>query len=173
MLWTGAEVASKTQRLLVVLAVAGMLGCSLNVFAYYLLANGRSRSNALISLVTAAVTLATSAIALPISDGRRRAGAPASACSRRSPSPWSCCGKAFRSTGMWSRVAHFVLLPLANRHRDGARVALFRWATVVRAPPHWWLVGVSYAWRPVSFLSSLSRFRGWARTVRCAGGIWA
>ena len=63
--WTGKEVAIETQGLLVVLAVAGMLGCASNVFAYYLLANGRSRSTALIAMATAVVTLATSAVALP------------------------------------------------------------------------------------------------------------
>ena len=36
--WTGKEVAVETEGLLVVLAVAGMLGCASNVFAYYLLA---------------------------------------------------------------------------------------------------------------------------------------
>ena len=63
--WTGKEVAVETEGLLVVLAVAGMLGCASNVFGYYLLASGRSRSNALIALVTAVVTITTSAIALP------------------------------------------------------------------------------------------------------------
>ena len=64
-LWTGAEVAAEAQRVLVILSIAGILGSSSNVFAFYLLAQGRSSSNALISLLTGVFTLATSAIALP------------------------------------------------------------------------------------------------------------
>ena len=47
-LWTGAEVAAEAQRVLVILSIAGILGSSSNVFAFYLLAQGRSSSNALI-----------------------------------------------------------------------------------------------------------------------------
>ena len=64
-LWTGAEVAAQAERVLVVLSIAGMLGCTTNAFAFYLLAIGRTRSNAIISFVTAAFTLLTSAVALP------------------------------------------------------------------------------------------------------------
>ena len=56
--------SNKSRTFLVVLSIAGMLGCSANVFAFYLLASGRSRSNALISFVTAVITLITSAAAL-------------------------------------------------------------------------------------------------------------
>ena len=143
-LWTGAEVAAEAQRVLVVLSIAGMLGCSANVFAFYLLANGRSRSNALISFVTAVFTLATSAVALPYF-GWQAAG-------------WSACigmmaqivttiillRQSFSLAGMWSRVAHFVLLPLGMgivtalvlRHSINDR--LFDQA------PHWWYVGGLY-----------------------------
>ena len=65
-LWTGAEVAAEAQRVLVILSIAGILGSSSNVFAFYLLAQGRSSSNALISLLTGVFTLATSAIALAL-----------------------------------------------------------------------------------------------------------
>ena len=65
-LWTGAEVAAEAQRVLVILSIAGILGSSTNVFAFYLLAQGRSSSNALIALLTGVFTLATSAIALPL-----------------------------------------------------------------------------------------------------------
>jgi len=64
-LWTGAEVAAEAQRVLVVLSIAGMLGSTANVFGFFLLAQGWSRSYALIALLTAVFTLATSAIALP------------------------------------------------------------------------------------------------------------
>jgi O-antigen/teichoic acid export membrane protein len=143
-LWTGAEVAAEAQRVLVVLSIAGMLGCSANVFTFYLLANGRSRSNALISFVTAVFTLATSAVALPYF-GWQAAG-------------WSACvgmmaqiattiillRQSFSLAGMWSRVAHFVLLPLAT----GIVTALVLRHSVNDGlsdqAPHWWYVGGLY-----------------------------
>ena len=142
--WTGKEVAIETQGLLVVLATAGMLGCASNVFGYYLLANGRSRSNALISLVTALVTLATSAIALPIL-GWQAAG-------------WSAClgmiaqivvtmvllRQSFSLVGMWPRVAHFVLLPLGTGIMTALALRYFVGERLFDQPPHWWFVGVSY-----------------------------
>ncbi len=113
-LWTGAEVATEAQQVLVVLSIAGMLGCTTNAFAFYLLASGQSRSNALITLVTAVFTLATSAVALPYF-GWQAAG-------------WSACvgmvaqivttiillRQNFSLTDIWLRVAHFVLQPLAT-----------------------------------------------------------
>ena len=87
----------------VVLAVAGMLGRASNVFAYYLLANGRSRSNAVIALVTAVDECSLRALSRRRTlDGRRRAGAPVSALSRRSSLRWSCYGKAsaWRACGL-------------------------------------------------------------------------
>ena len=142
--WTGREVAIETQGLLVVLAVAGMLGCASNVFAYYLLANGRSRSNALIALVTAVVTLATSAVALPYF-GWKAAG-------------WSAClgmiaqivatmvllRQSFSLTDMWPRVAHFVLLPLGTGIVTAIALRYFVAERLFDHVPHWWFVGLSY-----------------------------
>jgi O-antigen/teichoic acid export membrane protein len=142
--WTGKEVAIETQWLLVVLAVAGMLGCASNVFGYYLLANGRSRSNAIIALVTAVVTLATSALALPYF-GWQAAG-------------WSAClgmiaqigvtmvllQQSFRLVGMWPRVAHFVLLPLATGIMTAIALRYFAGERLFVQAPHWWFVGISY-----------------------------
>ncbi|NOJ50685.1 oligosaccharide flippase family protein [Bradyrhizobium sp. WSM 1744] len=143
-LWAGREVGDQAEQLLVVLAVAGMLGCSANVFASYLVASGRSRSNALISLVTAVFTLATSAVALPYF-GWRAAG-------------WSSCigmiaqiivtmillRQSFGLIGLWSRVAHFVLLPLGA----GIVIALgLRYCAagfISELIPFWWYVGVAY-----------------------------
>ena len=143
-LWTGAEVAAEVPA-----GTSGALdrrntGMQRNVFGFYLLANGRSRSNALIAFVTAVFTLATSAVALPYF-GWQAAG-------------WSACigmiaqivttiillRQSFSLAGMWSRVAHFVLLPLAMgivtalvlRHSINDR--LFDQA------PHWWYVGGLY-----------------------------
>ena len=142
--WTGAEVADAAQHLLVVLSIAGILGCGGNVFAFYLLAHGRSRSNALIAGVTAAVTLATSVLTLP-TFGWVAAG-------------WSACAgmaaqlviilalvrRTFARAGVWSRVAHFVVVPLAA----GIAVALLLRQVVngatVCANPHWWCVGALY-----------------------------
>ncbi|MCK1277542.1 polysaccharide biosynthesis protein [Bradyrhizobium sp. 61] len=140
--WTGAEVAAEAARVLVVLAIAGILGSSANVFGFYLLAQARSRSNALIALVTGVVTLVTSAIVLP-SFGWQAAG-------------WSACAgmiaqittivvllrRSFDLPGIWSRVVHCVLMPLgigiatALALRYGLDRALFQLA------PSWWSVGV-------------------------------
>jgi O-antigen/teichoic acid export membrane protein len=111
-LWTGAEVAAEGQRVLIVLALAGILGSGTNVFTFYLLANGRTRTNAVISAVTALFTLATSAIVLPY------VGWPAAG--------WSSCAgalaqivamtlllrRSFDLPDMWPRVWHFVLMPI-------------------------------------------------------------
>ena len=125
----------ETQGLLVVLAVAGMLGCASNVFAYYLLANGRSRSNAMIALVTAVVTLTTSALALPYF-GWQAAG-------------WSAClamvaqiivtmvllRQSFRVADVWPRVVHFVLLPLGTGIVTAIALRYLVAAAIIRANP--------------------------------------
>ena len=143
-IWTGKDVALETQGLLVVLAVAGMLGCASNVFVYYLLANGRSRATALTAMVTAAVTLATSAVALPHL-GWEAAG-------------WSAClgmiaqiavtmsllRQSFAVAGMWPRVAHFVLLPLATGIVTAVALRCFVGERLFDQAPHWWFVAVSY-----------------------------
>jgi len=142
--WTGKEVAIETQGLLVVLAVAGMLGCASNVFAYYLLANGRSRSNASIAIVTAGVTLATSALTLPYL-GWHAAG-------------WSAClgmmaqivvtlallRQSFRQSDMWPRVVHFVLQPLGTGIVTAIALRFFVAERLFEQVPHWWFIGVSY-----------------------------
>ncbi|KYG24593.1 hypothetical protein SE92_33705 [Bradyrhizobium sp. AT1] len=111
-LWAGPELASGARHVLIVLSIGGMLGCSVNVFAFFLLAQGRSKSTALISLVTAFFTLATSALALPYF-GWSAAG-------------WSSCigvvaqnvatalllKSTFRRVSIWSRFAHLVASPL-------------------------------------------------------------
>jgi O-antigen/teichoic acid export membrane protein len=142
--WTGREVAVETEALLVVLAVAGMLGCASNVFAYYLLAQSRSRSTALIALTTVVVTLGTSAVALP-NFGWQAAG-------------WSAClgmiaqvvvtmsllRQSFGLTAMWPRVAHFVLLPLATGIVTAITLRYFVAERLFDQAPHWWLVGAAY-----------------------------
>ena len=143
-LWTGAEVAAEAQHVLVILSIAGILGSSSNVFAFYLLAQGRSSSNALISLLTGVFTLATSAIALPYF-GWQAAG-------------WSACigmiaqmatvvillRRHFSLAGMWARLIHFVLMPIGV----GIATALalrygFRSAQLDQAIG-WWYVGGLY-----------------------------
>jgi O-antigen/teichoic acid export membrane protein len=142
--WTGAEVAMETQGLLVVLAVAGILGCASNVFAYYLLANGRSRSYAMIAVVTAVVTLVTSATALPYF-GWQAAG-------------WSAClamfaqiivttvlvRQSFKVTDVWPRVAHFVFLPLGTGILTAMALRYLFGQRLSDQTPHWWFVGAAY-----------------------------
>lgn len=156
-LWTGAEVAAEAQNVLVILSIAGILGSSTNVFAFYLLAQGRSNSNALISLVTGVFTLATSAIALPYF-GWQAAG-------------WSaCCGmiaqmittvmllrRRFSLTGMWSRLIHFVLMPLGA----GIATALalrygFRAAQLDQALGWWYVVGVYLLAAGIVFVAAVA-----------------
>jgi O-antigen/teichoic acid export membrane protein len=142
--WTGAEVAAEAQGLLVVVCIAGMLGCSGNVFAFFLLANGRSRSTALISLVTAVSTLLTSAVALPLF------GWPAAGFS-------SCIGmiaqmvitmillrRSFDVADMWSRAGHLVLLPLAMGIATALALRYVAGNQLFDQAPRWWFVGGSY-----------------------------
>jgi O-antigen/teichoic acid export membrane protein len=142
--WAGKQVAIETQGLLVVLAAAGMLGCTSNVFAYYLLASGRSRSSAMIALATAIVTVATSAVALPYF-GWQAAG-------------WSAClgmiaqifvtmtllRQSFSLEDMWPRMAHFVLLPLATGIVTAIVLRYFAGARLFDQTPQWWFVGIAY-----------------------------
>lgn len=143
--WTGAEVAAEAQLVLVMLSISGILGSCANVFAFYLLSQGRSSSNALISLMTGIFTLATSAVALP-AFGWQAAG-------------WSTCvgmtaqmlttvvllQRTFKLQGLWSRVLHFVLVPLGV----GIAVALLLRACYSHAAidqaPSWWYVVSLYA----------------------------
>ncbi len=142
-LWTGAEVAAEAQRLLVILSIAGMLGSSANVFAFYLLAEGRSQSNALISMMTGVVTLATSAAVLPYF-GWQAAG-------------WSACfgmiaqmattvvllRRGFNLAGMWSRVVHLVLMPLCVGIATALAIRyLVRDMQFDRAPAWWYVVAL-------------------------------
>ena len=143
-LWTGAEVAAEAQRVLVVLSIAGMLGCTTNAFAFYLLASGRPRSNALISFVTAVFTLTTSAMALPYF-GWQAAG-------------WSTCigmvaqivtttillRRGFSHAGLWSQVAHFVWLPLGSGIVTALVLRHFINDRLFDQAPHWWDVGGLY-----------------------------
>jgi O-antigen/teichoic acid export membrane protein len=142
--WTGREVAVVTQGLLVVLAIAGILGCASNVFAYYLLAAGRSRSNASIAIVTAIATVAASAVALPYL-GWSGAG-------------WSACfgmiaqitltallmRQSFNLENMWPRVAHFVLQPLATGIVTAIVLRYFLSDWLFEHTASWWFVGLSY-----------------------------
>lgn len=139
-LWTGPEVAAEAAQVLVLLSIAGTLGSSANVFAFYLMAEGRSRSNAFIAVITGVVTLVTSAIALP-RFGWHAAG-------------WSACTGMiaqvatvvfllrinFNLMDIWLRVIHCILTPLGV----GIATALAVRYGLDRAPfqpvPSWWSV---------------------------------
>jgi O-antigen/teichoic acid export membrane protein len=143
-LWTNAEVAAQGERVLVTLALAGILGCGTNVFSFYLLGSGKTRANALISLVTAITITITSALALPLF-GWQAAG-------------WSACAGmaaqmivvvvlmrcSFSLPDAPSRIVHFVLAPLlagalaAMALRHGL-TGLFN-----SDAPAWWLVAGGY-----------------------------
>jgi O-antigen/teichoic acid export membrane protein len=143
--WTGIDVAIETQGLLVILAVAGTLGCTANVFGYYLLANGQSRDLASIAITTAAATLATSAVLLPLF-GWKAAG-------------WSaCCGmlaqfgvtmmllrRNIQAANIASRVVHLVLQPLATGIVAAIGLRYLLAERLFDMPPRWWFVGIAYA----------------------------
>jgi O-antigen/teichoic acid export membrane protein len=141
--WTGAEVAAQGERVLVTLSIAGILGSNANVFAFYLLAQGRSRSNAVIALATGVATLAVSAVALPFF-GWQGAG-------------WSAClgmiaqmvttlfllRTSFSLAGMSSRLANFVLMPLGVGIITALALRYGLRDTFGHAPT-WWHVGSIY-----------------------------
>jgi O-antigen/teichoic acid export membrane protein len=142
--WTGKEVAVQTEGLLVILAVAGMLGCASNVFGYYLLASGRSHSNALIALVTAVVTIATSAIALP-AFGWRAAGL--SACLGMVAQIFITMVLLRRIVGLigvWPRILHLVLLPLVTGIIMGIALRAIVPARQLDQASAWWFVALGY-----------------------------
>jgi O-antigen/teichoic acid export membrane protein len=142
--WTGREVAVETQGLLVVLSSAGILGCASNVFAYYLLADGRSRTIASIALVTAIATVSASAVALPVF-GWRGAG-------------WSACfgmvaqitlttilmRRIFNLEDIWHRLAHFVFQPLATGIVSAIALRHFVSDRLFAQATNWWVVGLCY-----------------------------
>jgi O-antigen/teichoic acid export membrane protein len=112
-LWTNADVASEGEHVLVVLALAGIVGSGTNVFALYLLSSGRTRANAVISLVTAVTILMTSALVLPVF-GWQAAGwsSFAGMVAQMIVMVW-LMRSSFNLRDAGSRIVHFVLVPLA------------------------------------------------------------
>jgi O-antigen/teichoic acid export membrane protein len=143
-LWTGAEVAGEAQRVLVVLSIAGMLGCSANVFAFYLLANGRSRSNALISFVTAVFTLTTSAVALPYFGWQAAGWSTCIGMAAQTVTTTILLRQSFSHAGIWSQIAHFVWLPLGLGIVTALALRHFMTVSLLDQDPHWWSLGALY-----------------------------
>jgi O-antigen/teichoic acid export membrane protein len=143
-LWTGAEVATEAQHLLVVLSAAGIMGCNVNVFAFYLLANGRSHSNALISLVTAVSTLAASAVALRYFGWQGAGWGSFIGVTAQIVITMTLLRQSFALADMWSRVAHFVLLPLATGIATALVLRYLAGDWLFDVAPRWWYVGGSY-----------------------------
>jgi O-antigen/teichoic acid export membrane protein len=143
-LWTGEEVAAQAQRLLVVLSIAGMMGCTANVFVFYLLANGRSRATALISLTTAVFTLATSAVALPYFGWQAAGWSSLVGMGAQIAITMFLLRQSFDLAGMWSRVGHFVLMPLGTGIATALVLRYCAGDRLFDVAPHWWYVGGSY-----------------------------
>ena len=163
-LWTGAEVAAQAQRVLVVLSIAGMLGCTTNAFAFYLLAVGRTRSNALISSVTALFTLATSAVAFPYFGWQAAGWSACTGMVAQSVTSTFLLRRSFSQAGMWSQVAHFVWLPSVTGIVAALALRHFIGDGLFAQYPHWWYVLSLYCLAVASSSSSLSRFA--SRTLR-------
>jgi O-antigen/teichoic acid export membrane protein len=64
-LWIDAPSAAQSADVLRVLAAGGLVGCASNVFAFFALGTGRTRHLALLSVTTAAVSIAASMLLLP------------------------------------------------------------------------------------------------------------
>jgi O-antigen/teichoic acid export membrane protein len=143
-LWTGAEVAAQAQRVLVLLSIAGIMGCSVNVFGFYLLASGRSRSIALISLMTAVFTLPTSAVVLPWFGWQAAGWSSLVGMAAQIATTVVLLRKSFNIEGMWSRVAHFVLLPLGTGIVTALALRYLAGDQLFDVAPRWWYVGGSY-----------------------------
>jgi O-antigen/teichoic acid export membrane protein len=152
-LWTGPEVAAEGQRVLIVLALAGILGSGTNVFTFYLLANGRTGTNAAISLVTALSTLGTSAVALPY------VGWPAAG--------WSSCAgglaqivvmtlllrRSFNLPDIWLRVWHFVLMPIGVGMAGAVLLRVWITGYGFGQSVVWWQVAGWYAFSAAAILA--------------------
>lgn len=65
-LWMGAEVAEKGTPVLQALTIGGTLGCAMNASYFFLLGTAKTRSLALVSLVTGLVTISVAWVVLPI-----------------------------------------------------------------------------------------------------------
>jgi O-antigen/teichoic acid export membrane protein len=143
-LWTGAEVAAEAQQVLVVLSISGIMGCAVNVFSFYLLAHGRSRSIALISWVTAVFTLAASAVVLPWFGWQAAGWSSLVGMSAQITITLILLRQSFDLADLWSRVAHFVLMPLGTGIVTALTLRYLAGDRLSDAAPLWWHVGGSY-----------------------------
>lgn len=155
--WTGAEVAAEAELVLVVLAISGILGSSANVFAFYLLSQGRSSSNALISLMTGIFTLATSAIALPYFGWQAAGWSSSVGMVAQMITTVVLLRRTFKLPGLWSRMLHFVLIPLAV----GIAVALvlrvqFGHAVFDHTPSWWYVISFYVASAAAIFVAAVA-----------------
>jgi len=143
-LWTGPRVASEAELTLVMLSVAGILGCGVNALMFYLLAEGRSRANATIAFVTAVVTLATSALVLPAFGWQAAGWSACAGMLAQIVTVFALLGRTFDRAAGWPRIFHFVLQPLLT----GIAAALVLRHVVNALIPGsvlpWWLVGGLY-----------------------------
>lgn len=110
--WTNADVAAEGEQVLVVLALAGILGSGSNVFAFYLLGSGNTRANALISLVTAVAIVTTSALVLPVYGWKAAGWSSLVGMAVQMVVMTILMWRSFNLRGASSRIAHFVLIPL-------------------------------------------------------------
>jgi O-antigen/teichoic acid export membrane protein len=143
-LWTGAEVADEAQRVLVVLSISAIMGCSVNVFSFYLFANGRSRSLALISLVTAVFTLATSAVVLPWFGWRAAGWSSLVGAAAQTVTTAILLRQSFDLADMWSRITHFIVLPLGAGIATALALRYLAGNQLFDVALRWWYVGGSY-----------------------------
>jgi O-antigen/teichoic acid export membrane protein len=143
-LWTGPRVAAEAERTLVTLSVAGILGCGANAFMFYLLAEGRSRANAIIAFVTATFTLLTSVLVLPTFGWQAAGWSACVGMLAQIVTVFSLLSRSLDQARDRSRVFHFVAQPLLTAIVTALVLRYLVSAFVSSSVPPWWMVGALY-----------------------------
>jgi O-antigen/teichoic acid export membrane protein len=140
-LWTGAAIAVEAERVLVILTLAGIVGSGTNVFAYFLLATGGTKSNAALSLITAVATIATSVIALPLFGWSAAGWSSLAGMLAQLLAMVILLMQRFEFADAWQRILHYLLMPIAV----GVIAALVLRSALAGHPPWaWWMVAGWY-----------------------------
>lgn len=141
-LWTNANLAAEAHRILIILTLAGMLGCGTIVFRFYLLGRGEFRHNALISLATAGFA-GVASVALVPQFGWAAAGfSSLIGMLAQLIMIMMLIRKSFAIPDLSFRVFHFIVTPILI----GITAALLLYEGMARqaASDEWWRMGLHY-----------------------------
>jgi O-antigen/teichoic acid export membrane protein len=152
-LWTNASVADETYRTLIILSLAGMLGCGTNVFMFFLLGRGQSKHNALISLTTAASVALASFVLLPFFGWAAAGLSTLIGMVAQLILVMVLIRKSFSIPDMSSKTFHFIVSPIFV----GAITAMVIYAGWTRqvTPTAWWSMGLMYALSAIAIAGSI------------------